>query len=377
MKCVTLTVLMCCLTLVTSVSAQEKISPRHAPLTAFSADFDSLIIPTPEWISLYCENPTLNGSPLAAGDTIMVFDPDGILCGIDTVRADGKYGFLPVYRDDEFTDADEGAEPGDTLSFAVNGRPVTVETAVVWTENGDNFEICSFSSQARDVYVDIKPGSCPNPFNTRGNLERGRAVLPVALLGTESFDVANVDPSTITLAGVAAERYSYEDVATPYDRDSCDCHDEKGDGFEDLTLKFLQRDILAATAPVRDREYYELVLEAKTEDGVSLVGSDCIWILGDYGEFGDDGADSTALNPHNHPNPFNPTTTIQFSMPVSGQYTLEIFDVRGRQVASFTGTEGAGTVAVEFDAAQLASGMYLYRVTVDQWQETKKMLLLK
>jgi len=58
------------------------------------------------------------------GDTLMVFDPDGILCGKFTVQKDGQYGFLHVYGDDPSTRVDEGAERGDTLAFRLNGEPL-------------------------------------------------------------------------------------------------------------------------------------------------------------------------------------------------------------------------------------------------------------
>jgi hypothetical protein len=88
------------------------------------------------------------------------------------------------------------------------------------------------------VYLDIKPGSCPNPFNVKS-----RGVLPVAILGTESLDVHNINPSTVLLTrgeypGVSPLRWSYEDVATPFYGPTCECHDLNGDGYLDLTLKF-------------------------------------------------------------------------------------------------------------------------------------------
>lgn len=88
------------------------------------------------------------------------------------------------------------------------------------------------------VYLDIKPGSCPNPFNVKS-----RGVLPVAILGTESLDVHNINPSTVLLTrgeypGVLPLRWSYEDVATPFYGPTCECHDLNGDGYLDLALKF-------------------------------------------------------------------------------------------------------------------------------------------
>lgn len=80
----------------------------------------------------------------------------------------------------------------------------------------------------------------------------------------------------------------------------------------------------------------------------------------------------------NYPNPFNPTTSIQFAVPASGQVTLEVFDILGRAVNTLVdGVVNAGEHTIEFDAASLPSGMYLYRLSAGEKVTTKKMLLLK
>ena len=80
----------------------------------------------------------------------------------------------------------------------------------------------------------------------------------------------------------------------------------------------------------------------------------------------------------NYPNPFNPNTTIRYTITERGEVTLKIFDVLGREVAMLVnGQQEAGAHAVVFDAARLASGIYLYRLTSGSHTETKKLVLLK
>jgi hypothetical protein len=82
----------------------------------------------------------------------------------------------------------------------------------------------------------------------------------------------------------------------------------------------------------------------------------------------------------NYPNPFNPSTTIKFEMPLRSQVTLEVHDVLGRMVASQSlGARAPGVQSVQFDAAHLASGTYFYRLRMESNQTTSvgKMLLLK
>lgn len=80
----------------------------------------------------------------------------------------------------------------------------------------------------------------------------------------------------------------------------------------------------------------------------------------------------------NFPNPFNPTTMINFSLPVEGFVTLNVYNSIGQQVATLVNeSKTAGTYQVDFDATNLTSGIYFYRISSGYFTETKKMILLK
>jgi hypothetical protein len=79
----------------------------------------------------------------------------------------------------------------------------------------------------------------------------------------------------------------------------------------------------------------------------------------------------------NYPNPFNPTTTVAAALPQAGDYTLTIYNVTGQKVAEFAGHADAGILEVEWNAASQASGVYFYKLNVNNFTETKKMVLLK
>jgi hypothetical protein len=80
----------------------------------------------------------------------------------------------------------------------------------------------------------------------------------------------------------------------------------------------------------------------------------------------------------NYPNPFNPVTNIKFSVPKSGFATLKIYDITGKLVATYLDDYiHAGTYNAEVDGSSLASGVYLYTLKVNDYTETKKMLLVK
>jgi hypothetical protein len=80
----------------------------------------------------------------------------------------------------------------------------------------------------------------------------------------------------------------------------------------------------------------------------------------------------------NYPNPFNPGTVIEFQLHRAGEVSLRVYDVLGREVAVMAnGTLNAGTYRVPFDARQLASGIYYYRLVAGSFTDSKRMLLVK
>ncbi len=92
----------------------------------------------------------------------------------------------------------------------------------------------------------------------------------------------------------------------------------------------------------------------------------------------EDGLPATFTLDQNYPNPFNPSTQITYSIASSGQVLLEVFDVLGRQVATLVNTnQSVGTHTVTFDATDLSSGLYIYRLSSGSKLQTKKMLLMK
>ncbi len=80
----------------------------------------------------------------------------------------------------------------------------------------------------------------------------------------------------------------------------------------------------------------------------------------------------------NYPNPFNPSTTIRFSIPENGLVTLSVYDILGKEISTPINAEmNAGTHEINFDATGLASGMYFYKITVNNFTDVKKMVLIK
>ena len=80
----------------------------------------------------------------------------------------------------------------------------------------------------------------------------------------------------------------------------------------------------------------------------------------------------------NYPNPFNPTTTLSFTLPEAGVVNLTVYDLLGQKVATLIdGNMSAGYHSAVFNANNLPSGIYIYRIVSENFNETKKMQLLK
>jgi hypothetical protein len=140
-----------------------------------------------------------------------------------------------------------------------------------------------------EAEIDIKPGSCPNSFNANNG------VLPVAIVGTDSLNVADIDISSITICrcdGVGecisplespnGPHSTIEDAATPFTTGKgCDCHNLQGDGTPDLSLKF-NRKALAEAFQLGDLpagSNVELCVCFSVEGGGECCGSDCIRLV--------------------------------------------------------------------------------------------------
>ena len=80
----------------------------------------------------------------------------------------------------------------------------------------------------------------------------------------------------------------------------------------------------------------------------------------------------------NYPNPFNPSTNIVYSIPENGFVALKVFDLLGEEVATLVNEPmQSGTYSVQFDAKNLSSGTYFYRLQTEKFTDTKRMLYLK
>ncbi len=121
----------------------------------------------------------------------------------------------------------------------------------------------------------------------------------------------------------------------------------------------------------------------RTDGGVTRDG----WYVDDIGVLiytiptsaGDDAVTVTKFElEQNYPNPFNPSTSIKFAISIKQFVSLKVYDVLGNEVTTLLNDQKpAGIYEIEFDANNLSSGIYYYRIVAGSFTDTKKMILLK
>jgi hypothetical protein len=170
----------------------------------------------------------------------------------------------------------------ETISVPETTAPGTYDCNVTFKWMDTTFENStqniSIVVKAKEMAVDIKPQSCPNPINVAS-----KGVLPIAILGSAELDVSTIDPETVTLEGVPALRWDMKDVGTPYplpeEPTAYHCHEMGADGYTDLTLKFDTQEVINALATKADGDVLTLTVEGQTFEGVYYEGRDVVRIL--------------------------------------------------------------------------------------------------
>jgi hypothetical protein len=122
--------------------------------------------------------------------------------------------------------------------------------------------------------------------------------------------------------------------------------------------------------------YYVKAYNSQTQSSASNVVTTR---AGFYKTNNSDKVNSTSygLN-QNFPNPFNPTTQIDYTIKLAGLVTIKVYDALGNEVASLVNeSKEPGNYSTTFHAANLPSGLYFYRIVSGNYQATKKMILLK
>jgi hypothetical protein len=185
----------------------------------------------------------------------------------------------------------DGSWPNAPFFGAPDGRPYSPPGGWAWDTDqiiSTEWALLTLQKTAPPppqitVYVDIKPGSWPNPINVGS-----KGVLPVAICGTKDFDVKTIDPATVKIyiegieIGVSPIRWTYEDVATPWTGEPGGGHALGGDGYLDLVLHFdTQKVVTTLNLAAHAGETIPLIIKGNLYEaagGTSIQGQDYVRI---------------------------------------------------------------------------------------------------
>ncbi len=399
------------------------------------------VIPTDEWVSFYGRNSLFQGKPIPIGSIIDAYDPDGVHCGSFSVTKAGQYGFLFVYRDNFLTEnLDEGASPGDTITFKINGKPAKTlgPDPCLWTQKGDIWQ------------VDLADNLAPSQTASINDLML-REDAPDTMLGdldeiffdpdndslhfSATSDLSAVQPLidkenrlSISLqsnwSGSAAVFILVQDLwfevrdtisvlvneinDPPEIRHLPDtsfvCNDSLiiflNDYVEDvdhpLSRLFWQAQVLP---PYQDSLMVELdntqkVATITAKYSFSAYVAVIFTVMDDSLDWDADtmmvqitfpsAADVFPTHPQNislrqnFPNPFNETTTISYYLPAFANVKLWIYSSIGHRIAMLMDEPQApGDYSIQWKAENLGSGVYLMVLYVNDVSLKRKILLLK
>ena len=211
---------------------------------------------------------------------------DGVIYAYGQAPSDADAG---IYRSEDLGQSWEQievfAQPEVTTLHMHEG------TLYLGTKRDDANSASIYRLVLEEVRLDIKPGSCPNSFNRKSH-----GVLPVAIVGSDGFDVTLVDTSTVQLSradgvggsvgpneGPPGPHSTIDDVATGFAASmECECDALGGDGITDLSMKFKTDDVVAAlelnALPAGD--LVPLVVTGTLLDGTPFqTATDCIRLV--------------------------------------------------------------------------------------------------
>jgi len=289
-------------------SATSEQASGNSLLAAFPAG-------APSYNGVVSGSNSATGGSFTANDTWTTNGPLGDLRGLNfgvTLAADIEIGDGVLVGTNNDVNIMVEYKPYD----ASGGRILVVGDALgcnffqdvssdYYNENNQKAFLNFFENQLAnailEVGVDIKPGSCPNPFNNKS-----QGSVPFAIVGTADFDVTTIDSTTIELTTPsgniiqALDEWELKDSTQPYG-DNTDCYtcfdaddpvnfncdldpdipgDDAycGDGKPDLVVKFDTQALADAIGEVDREVCIELLLTGLTQDGVLIYGSDKIVI---------------------------------------------------------------------------------------------------
>jgi len=267
------------------------------------------------------------------------------------------------------------------------GEDTTFTTTVYQFVKISNESIVALGIALRQQFTPAMP-PLPADTMTYDYTSEFMAHLPIAygatqIYGDTTYDWINSGNYTITKTVQKADGYgtitipqgtypalriSYVIVESHYSAPATEPHTVDST----VTITFLTNEGVRVELDIADGQPYEGETYA-TGAAIVVTSGSATSVRNDVGAT----VKGFALN-QNFPNPFNPSTTLSFSLPQSGMTTLKVYDIIGKEVASLIDEDlTAGLYSVPFNASHLPSGVYFYTLHSGNYRMTKKMALVK
>jgi len=163
-----------------------------------------------------------------------------------------------------------------TASFKYRGVKQGTDLIVAIVDNagnavaGSNVILYDWVEEMHAM-IDIEPGVCPATFDPRM-----QDVITIALLGTEHFDVGEVESTSLYLQNAVPIRVQYQDISQPGDGVDCPCSGQGRDGYEDIVLLFRIQDLFADVSALSANQSQQLRLTGKFTSGSPFEATNCV-----------------------------------------------------------------------------------------------------
>lgn len=206
------------------------------------------------------------------------------------------------------------------------------------------------------------------------NCSNPNALVPVAILSTPTFDARSIDHATVRFGpGGASEVHQVQGVPKRHEEDV------NGDGLIDLVFHFRLSDAgigcEAGTATIIGSTFAGLPIQGT---GSILTTNASIQSQTEASEEKAGNLTAVARLGDCYPNPFNPTTTIPYTVSTTGFVSLKVYNMLGQEVARLVNEiEQPGKYSIRWDAKGMPSGMYAFRLTREGYTAVRTMLLVK
>lgn len=321
----------------------------------FAATVAAQPYPNPKFAAFYSSNTRINGQLAPIGSIIKAYDPNGVLCGVDTVSGTaGSFGFMSVYGDDPTsTGFDEGAVAGDTIHFTINNHNATFLA-------GDRVWADQTLKQ-----VDIEATSTVN----------------VSLVTPPQDTLAPLNRIVRITVGVRNDGDGIDFYRAEAENSNTNCSTVRLDSFiyanpgETVLVTF---DIQTPLWPGDTLDAVTYTIYSQVDPSKYVTGVVNLYMSITDVDDPDPSLPSGFALHQNYPNPFNPTTRFEYALPSSSSVRFEIINLLGQVVEDIDmGIQSAGTHQFDFNASNLTSGVYFYRISTSFGNQSKKMVLLK